>query len=120
MLLAISGHAAAYDSPAPAAAIVVHLVAASIWLAGILVLAWRAIAGGDGEPLSALVPRFSALALVSVGLIALTGIYSDWIQTRSLVSLDTPYSATLLVKIVLAVAAFSLGAFNYVVGRSER
>ena len=117
MLLAISGHAAAYDSPAPAAAIVVHLVAASIWLAGILVLAWKATAGTtQDEPLSVLVPRFSALALVSVGLITVTGIYSDWIQTRSLVSIDTPYSATLLVKIALAVAAFSLGAFNYLSG----
>ncbi len=115
VLLAISGHAAAYDSPAPAAAIVAHLVAASIWLSGILVLAWKAIAG-DGEPLSALVPRFSALALVSVGLVALTGVYSDWVQTRTLLSLDTPYSATLLVKVALGTAAFTLGAFNYVSG----
>ena len=47
--------------------------------------------GTPGErPLSTLVPRFSALALVSVGLLALTGIYSDWIQTRTLLSLDDP------------------------------
>lgn len=119
VLLAISGHAAAYDSPAPAAAIVAHLVAASIWLSGVLVLAWKAIAGDDGEPLSSLVPRFSALALVSVGLIALTGVYSDWVQTRTLISLDTPYTATLVVKIALAIAAFALGAFNYVSGGRE-
>lgn len=117
VLVAIGGHAAAYDSPAPAAAVVVHLIAASVWLAGILTLAWLAIAGTTlDRPLSILVPRFSAVALVSAGLIALTGVYSDWVQTRTLVSLDTPYSATLAVKIALAMAAFSLGAFNYMSG----
>ena len=117
VLVALGGHAAAYDSPAPAAAVVVHLVSAGIWLAGILALAWLAIAGtADGPPLSVLVPRFSALALVTVGLVVLTGIYSDWIETRALVSLDTPYGTTLAVKAALAIGAFSIGAFNYFSG----
>ena len=91
-----------------------------IWLAGILALAWLAIAGtADGPPLSVLVPRFSALALVTVGLVVLTGIYSDWIETRALVSLDTPYGTTLAVKAALAIGAFSIGAFNYFSGGRE-
>ena len=117
VLVAMGGHAAAYDSPAPAAAVVVHLVSAGIWLAGILALAWLAIAGtSDGPPLSVLVPRFSALALVTVGLVVLTGIYSDWIETRALISLDTAYGTTLAVKAGLALAAFSIGALNYFSG----
>jgi len=120
VLVAIGGHAAAYDSPAPSAAMIVHLVAVSVWLAGILVLAWFAITGtARGRSFSLLVPRFSALALVSVGLLALTGVYSDWIQTRALVSLDTQYGTTLAVKVALAIGAFSLGAFNYVSGGRE-
>jgi len=117
LLVAIGGHAAAYDSPAPVAAVAVHLVAAAIWLAGLLTLAWIALGGAEPEePLPTLVGRFSALALVSGGLIALTGAYSDWVQTRALVALDTPYSTTLMVKSGLAIAAFSLGAFNHFSG----
>ena len=42
--------------------------------------------GSRLEPgaLQQVIPRFSALALVSVTLIALTGIYADWVQTRDL------------------------------------
>jgi methionine-rich copper-binding protein CopC/putative copper export protein len=121
VLLAVSGHAAAYDSPAPAAAIVVHLVAAAVWLAGILALAWVGIVGTSTEqPLRVLVPRFSGLALVAGGLIALTGAYSDWIQTRTLVSLESPYTTTLALKIALAGGAFSIGALNYLSGGRER
>ena len=117
VLVALGGHAAAYDSPAPIAAVVVHLVGAAAWLTGILVLAWLAISGTPPDrPLAVLVPRFSAVGLVSVALIVLTGVYSDWLQTRTLISVDTPYEATLLVKIGLAIGAFSLGAFNYVSG----
>ena len=112
-LVAIGGHAAAYAAPAPTVAIIIHVAAAGIWVAGVGSLAWLAIVGApDERPIEVLVPRFSALALVAVGLIALSGIYSDWIQTRELVSWSTPYGGTLVVKMVLALAAFALGAVN--------
>jgi copper transport protein len=89
-------------------------MAVGIWLSGLLAVAWLAIAGGPPErSLASLVPRFSALALVSVGLIGLTGIYADWVHTRTLVSVETPYSTTLLVKSGLALGAFALGGLNY-------
>jgi methionine-rich copper-binding protein CopC len=113
VLLAASGHAAAYAAPAPVLAVVVHVIAAAIWFSGVLILAWVATLGGGPRASVAVVPRFSALALVSVGLVAMTGVYSDWLQTRSLLSLATPYEATLAAKIVLALAAFSVGAINY-------
>jgi copper transport protein len=117
VLLAAGGHAAAYASPAPVTAIVVHLGAGGVWLSGLLTVAWLAISHASTDrPLSLLVPRFSALALVSVGLVGLTGIYSDWIQTRALISLDTDYGVTLAIKMGLALCAFGLGAFNYVSG----
>jgi copper transport protein len=117
VLLTIGSHAASYGSPAPAVAIVVHLLAAGVWLSGLLVVAWLAILGGRAEwTPSRIVPRFSALALVSVGLIGLTGVFSDWVHTGTLVSIETPYSTTLLVKSGLAIGAFAIGGLNYLSG----
>ncbi len=113
-LVAAGGHAAAYASPVPLAALVVHLASAGIWLSGLLTIAWIAIeAGRRDEPLRTYVARFSALALVSVALLALSGTYADWIQTRSILSLSTAYEVTLAVKIALAVGALTLGAVHY-------
>jgi copper transport protein len=117
VLLTIGGHAAGFGTPAPAVAIVVHLVAVATWLSGVLVVAWLAVVGGRPErSIATIVPRFSALALVSVGLIGLTGVFVDWVHTGTLVSLETPYSATLLLKSGLAVGAFALGGLNFLSG----
>jgi methionine-rich copper-binding protein CopC/putative copper export protein len=117
VLLAAAGHAAAYADPGPVAAIVVHVFAVGIWLSGLLTLLWVAVlAPRPDEPLSAIVPRFSALALVAVALLALTGTYSDWVQTRAFPSIDTQYEATLLIKIAIALAAFAVGAVNFLDG----
>jgi copper transport protein len=117
ILLAISSHAAGYGSPAPVVAIAVHLMAVATWLSGLLVVAWLAVTGAPpGRTLPTFVPRFSALALVSVGLIGLTGVYADWVHARTLASLDTPYSTTLVAKTGLALAAFALGGLNYLSG----
>jgi copper transport protein len=114
MLIAAGGHAAAYASWAPITAIVVHLLAIAVWLSGLIVLVWVAWSERDRrDSLRVLVPRFSALALVAVGLMALTGLYSDWVQTRALVSLDTQYGTTLAVKVAVAIGAFSIGLRNY-------
>lgn len=113
-LLAAGSHAAAYTSPAPLAALVVHLAAAGIWTAGLTVLAWTAIVDPRADrAMRDLVPRFSALALVAVALVALSGVYDDWVQTRAWPSAETPYEATLLIKIGFALGAFAFGAANY-------
>lgn len=117
VLLAVGGHAAGFDTPAPAVAIAAHLLAVGTWLSGLLMVAWVAIGGREARrSLPTIVPRFSALALVSVGLIALTGAFSDWVQTGSLISFETPYSTTLMIKIGLAVTAFAIGGLNYLSG----
>jgi hypothetical protein len=116
-LLAFGSHAAALETPAPIVAIVVHLIAVGTWLAGLLSVAWLAIAGGPAAWSPArIVPRFSALALVSVGLIGLTGVYADWVHTRSLVPLDSQYGSTLVIKSILALGAFGLGGLNFLSG----
>jgi copper transport protein len=118
VLLAVGSHAAAYASPAPILALLVHTVAAAIWVSGVAVLAWSAAFGSPvaRARLGEVVPRFSAIALVAVGLIGISGLYADWVQTRTIVSVATPYATTLLAKSVLAITAFGIGAVNLVRG----
>jgi copper transport protein len=113
VVLASSGHAAAFASPAPTAVMVVHVAACSVWLAGVVALAEVAVLAKRRTVLAALVPRFSALAVVSVGLIGLTGAYSVWLETR-LASLDSAYGVDLILKVVLFGVALMLGGLNFI------
>jgi copper transport protein len=114
VLVALGGHAAAFTAVAPVLSMVAHLAAAAVWVAGLLTLAWLVTLPEHGlVPFATLVPRFSALAVVSIGLVAATGIYEDWLQTGTLVSAATPYQTTLLVKVALTIAALVIGFVNY-------
>jgi hypothetical protein len=86
LLTAIGGHAAT-TAPIPLSIAVdwIHLLAASLWIGGLLALALifpRLIRSlGDPEGLATLagvVPRFSALALGCVQVLAVTGFYQTW------------------------------------------
>lgn len=124
VLTAAAGHASAFASPIPVAMDIVHLASASIWLGGLVMLGALTDFGGQSrlEPgtLGRIVPRFSALALVSVTLIALTGIYADWVQTRDLLAFNTPYGLNLLAKVLVFVLALSIGLVNYLDGGRDR
>jgi copper transport protein len=119
VLLVAAGHAAALPGPVPMLAQVVHVAAAGIWIGGLITLAGLqlrpALVTGSGRrpAMRSLVPRFSALALVSIGLVSLTGVYAAWVQTGTLVTTDTDYGRTLIAKSALALAAFALGGLNY-------
>ena len=121
VLVALGGHAAGFDSAVPVLVDLVHLGAASIWLAGVVALFWLLEFGNLGAgDLRALVPRFSAVALVSVALVVGTGTYQAWIETYDFTSLATPYSVTLAAKVALVAVALALGAVNYVDGGRDR
>jgi copper transport protein len=123
LLTVAPSHAAAFDSPAPAAADLVHLAAMSIWFAGLVSLAALVTGvapGVGGERLRAIVPRFSALALVSVGLLAVSGAYLEWIMTRQLLPLDTSFGRTLTLKVAVALVALVVGGLNYLDGGRGR
>jgi copper transport protein len=97
----------------------VHLLAAALWVGGLFHLALtvslvlqiqsqsqrRAI-------VSALVPRFSVIATLSVGTLVVTGLYSGWAQVTIVEALATPYGLTLLAKLGLVGLLLSLGALN--------
>jgi copper transport protein len=116
VLLSLSSHSAAFDSPVPLMAQVVHLGAASVWVGGLLGLGALVLGPRPLPDLRTLVPKFSAAALASVALIAVSGAYLDWVQTADPLSIATQYQLILAIKIVVFLAALSIGAVNYLVG----
>lgn len=120
LVLSLTSHAAAMGELRAAALFsdYLHLVASAVWVGGLLhfALAVRPVFALDPEPrgalLAQLVPRFSTLALLSVGTLVITGLYSAWSQVASLPALVTPYGLTLLAKLALFLPLLALGAFN--------
>ncbi len=111
---ALSGHARVAGTLAVASDWV-HVVAASAWIGGLAMLLlalWRA--RGERWPLAArAVPRFSALAVVSVAALLLAGVVNGFLEIRSWAGLwETTYGQLLLVKVALVLPVLALGAFN--------
>lgn len=100
-----------------------HLLGASLWAGGLLFLIvvmvptlGRLTRAGRRVVLGRTLPRFSLLALVAWGVMALTGFYSAWLQVGSLPALtDTPYGQTLILKLLLIVPLLGLGGFNLLI-----
>ncbi|MGI8689570.1 MAG: copper resistance CopC/CopD family protein [Thermomicrobiales bacterium] len=121
-LLAISliSHAAAsaFHTPLTVAMDWVHLLATTVWIGGLVALIATLpllLARGNEEraTLRRAVARFSNLALVSVGMLTLTGLYSAWLHVGSLGALrTTDYGRALLIKLILVSGLVALGAFN--------
>lgn len=121
VLLVMAGHAAALPGPVPIIGQVVHVVGAAVWIGGIVALLGLAVRPGllSEAPTTAmrsLMPRFSALALVSIGLVTLTGVYAAFVQTGTLLDVGTEYGRTLLTKTGFAAGALALGALNFLDG----
>ncbi len=118
--IAFSSHAAAdrlLATPAIANE-VVHLVAAGIWAGGLvafLVLALRARHWPIEDRrrlLAAITPRFSPVAFLAAGAIAITGTYGAWIEVARVSALRTPYGIAVLAKAAIFIALLALGAVN--------
>ncbi len=123
VLLVASGHTAALPGVAPLVSQVVHVAGAAVWIGGIVGLLglarWPDLVTGSRRirpEMREIVPRFSALALVSIGLVALTGVHAAWTQTGTLVPGGTEYGRTLLMKSAFAAGALALGGLNYLDG----
>lgn len=108
---------------------VVHLLGAAVWTGGLFVLAGALLPTLRRLPpaqrrvvLARAVPRFSAVALVAWGALALTGLYSAWLQVGNLDGLrETAYGRSLTIKLLLLAPLLLLGAVNLlVVGRGVR
>ena len=95
-----------------------HLVASAFWVGALFQFALvvgllRELPEGDRmECLAGLVPRFSVIAALSVAVIVVTGVFSGWAQVTVTEAINTPYGATLLVKVALVLPLLFLGALN--------
>jgi putative copper resistance protein D len=97
----------------------VHLLAAGLWLGGLVPLAWlleRARSASGTAWISVareVVPRFSQMGYAAVALLAATGAVNTLLlvgSTQALVS--TPYGRLLGLKILLFLAMVTLALFN--------
>jgi copper transport protein len=124
VLLVSAGHTSALPGIGAIPSQVVHVAAAGIWTTGVVLLAlvaWRpGVVTRQREPLIRCLPRFSAMALVSIGLVGLTGFFASWSQTGSLLDIGTDYGRALLVKLVLAAGALAVGGLNFLFGERLR
>ena len=121
ILLVTAGHSSALPTPVPTIGQVVHVGGAAVWIGGIvslLVLAMRPALLIDGPvpEMRSLVPRFSALALAAIGLVASTGVYQSYAETGVLLDTGTEYGRTLLLKSGAAAGALALGGLNFLDG----
>jgi hypothetical protein len=76
--------------------------------------------GGQAPTLRTVVPRFSAMALVAIGLVLVTGAYSAWVQTGALLPAGTEYGRTLVMKSALVLGALAMGGLNFLDGGRMR
>jgi copper transport protein len=118
----LAGHAAgSSDEGLNIVAGTVHLLAAGIWMGGIVALLVAASArreAGFASPVRARLRRFGALALVSVGLLAATGLYRAGREVASVDALlGTFYGRALLGKTGLFLAAGAFGLANAILLR---
>lgn len=118
----LNSHAAAQQigQAAAVAADWLHLAATSVWIGGVLTLLVVLVSGTRGAPrdqrreaYALAIPRFTTLAISSVIILALTGLYAAWLQVGNLIALtETSYGQTLLVKLALLVPLLILGGLN--------
>lgn len=88
---------------------VTHLTAASIWLGGVVLLAWalrkRANAVQAAEESSEALRRFSRIALPAIGLVVLSGVLQGWRQIGTWSALwHTGYARLLIIKVLVVLA----------------
>ena len=132
--IALTGHPAMHNGwlglvhPLNQAA---HLLAAGIWLGGLLplalVLAGSRNSGTDRAPATRALRRFSAFAMIAVLVVLGSGLVNAWLLVGSPSALiATGYGRTLLVKLALVAALVTIALVNRFVllpslaSRSER
>ena len=101
----------------------VHELVGGLWIGSLLMLVVAGLAtvlsdsssrDRRGSIAAEMVNGFSPLALVCGGVLVLSGLITAWKHLNPLSSLwSTPYGYALIVKLLLAAATFSLGAWNW-------
>ncbi len=106
----LTGHSAsAGDHDAALSSLTIHVLAASLWIGGLLAVIWLACRKAP-KSLAIALPRFSTLALVCFTTVALSGLLNAYIRIGSLADLGTRYGGLVIAK---ATALIALGIFGY-------
>jgi copper transport protein len=117
----ISGHAGTTEPVGlNVTADLLHMVAAAMWMGGLLLLVVGAFPATRDLPeharagvLAPVVARFSDLAVVAVAVLVVSGGFRAWAEVRSLDALtDADYGVVLLVKVAAVLPILALGAVN--------
>ncbi|MEZ4506912.1 MAG: CopD family protein [Thermomicrobiales bacterium] len=119
----MNAHAAALDAGRTTAIVFdyAHTLSASVWFGGLILLGGVLIRALRGQidrraVLAQALPRFSAMALVCWGLLAITGLYAWWLQVGSWAALrETQYGQSLLFKLILVGIVFLIAGLNLLV-----
>jgi copper transport protein len=120
MTLTRQSHAAAEEGFLPFAADWLHVMAASLWMGGLLGFPVLLIgplrtmpAGTRTKLLGRSVRRFSKVATIAVMALISTGLYAALLHMPSLSALaDTPYGRALAMKLGFSVFLFAAGGLN--------
>lgn len=115
-----SSHAAAAPGSGWAVAVdFIHLVAAAVWAGGLIFLAilliilHRRQAAPDPDRMVLLLKRFSFSAQIAVFVLALTGLFSSFVQLPGPGSLiHTTYGRVLLIKLAIVASIIALAYLN--------
>ncbi|MCW2601185.1 MAG: hypothetical protein JWM02_3014 [Frankiales bacterium] len=105
------GHSAAGGGSAVAVAVnLVHTLAMTVWLGGLVVVLVCLRPSAHAADLAMVLPRFSRLALTAVAALVVTGSFMVWREVGSVGALtDTRYGRLLLVKLCGVVVLLLLG-----------
>ncbi|HZP28342.1 MAG TPA: copper resistance protein CopC [Acidimicrobiia bacterium] len=103
LTISLAGHAHTGDYTGIAVpADVLHLLAMSAWIGGLVVLTVAVFPGRDVAQLRDAVPRFSRIGFWSVCVLVVTGTFQGWRQVRSLDALrNTDYGQLLIIKLAI-------------------
>ena len=92
-----------------------HVLAASVWAGGLtfVLLALILARANRWSLAAAIVPRFSALAVVSVGVLLVGGLVNGYLEVRAWSGLwETNYGRLLLAKSAIVLVLLAIGAYN--------
>lgn len=92
-----------------------HVLSAGLWIGGLGVLLLLALRRDPGpEILARLVPKFSPVAMGSVGVLVVSGVWAGWRELDTVAALwETGYGRLLALKVGLVAGVLVLGAINW-------
>ena len=120
------GHGAANGKLLPITIDFIHNLAASVWIGGVIYLALVVVPGIKKSTsleeimkvslISIIIPRFSSLPVVILGVIIITGPFLLYVLESNLgLTLASLYGKILIVKLLLAAIMIGLGGYNQLI-----